>query len=210
MVREERSCITYGPSYGELVQGEDTYSWFVEPEKQDEIRKEIDEITTFLKSEYGMMNKNVSISVYTGKTSDIPRPNYINGARYRLHDATHKIIGEIFILFKTKMEERDCLHEQRNATKVTHPYYVFITEIDNIPYCSMDMYKTFTNQIIDLSKALGLKMNFEFVENRKSPYWQPIFYKKQQKVDVIYFKQFLDDITYIADAFPLKLPTYYT
>lgn len=197
-------CKTMSPQYAGVVEQneENLMSWYSDDDKQDEIRKEIESITEFLKSNYGLIDKNKEISVYTPK--DVSKPHYINGARYELDDIRQEIIGEIFIGFMTP--------RHIGFGDYIYPYYIYRTEIDKIPidkipYNPVEIYTRFRIEIVELSEALGLKMN-KIEHIKENIYTEPIFYQRQEKVDLNSFKRFVEDITYIGkkDTFPLRVP----
>ncbi len=199
MVASDIACPTVGPQYSRFVSDEEGLNASpVELEKSEEMEKRIVEISLFLMEQYGVDDTNIELSIYSGKS---PWPGTINGVRYELNDIKYKIMGEIFIVFMVYTST-----SQPYYTFSTRPYYIFRTEIDKAPGVSMEAYNTFAKDIVALSDSLELRMNFKEAYIRDSPYWEPIFYQKQEKVDVSTFKKFMEHITYIAKAFPLKMP----
>lgn len=208
-ITEEIHCTTIGPQYGNIVSKNEDYldQWYSNPDLQDDIRRNIDDITRFLKSNYGLLDKNIEISVYTGMhgnvhKANVHKVNYINGVRYELDNI--KIIGEIFIVFMA-----DSRYDYRKET--ISPYYIFRTEIekipvDKIPCDSIDIYMKFRTGIIELSDALEFKLDkYEHFLGRNI-YTEPIFYQRQEMIDVNSFRRFIEGIAHIGEIFPLIIP----
>lgn len=208
-MKEEKHCITSAPQYAVIVERneENLIGSRSEEDKQDYIRKEIDNITEFLKSNYGLIDKNIEISVYIEDHKDVAKHHYINGIRYELGDIRLKVIGEIFIVFMTPL----MIPSHTKYGEYIYPYYIYRTEIDKIPidkipYDPVEIYTRFRIEIIELSEALGLGMNNDEHTVKENIYTEPIFYQRQEKVDINSFKRFIRDITYIGNAFPLRVP----
>lgn len=185
MVIQERCCVNIGPQYEKFVTSNlETYeqcnvSCSVRPEIEQEVRTHINNITDLLTTEFSLKEENIEISKYSGKSPFYSQT--INGIRYELDDPNSGIVGELFVIFS------------RDA----QPYYIFRTEIAYEPEHSV---------MTELIKELGLTMNMQDFLTRESAYRQPIFYKKYDRFETQTFVEFLGNIAFIAEAYPLQMP----
>lgn len=181
-----RCCINIGPQYEKFVTSNlGSYeacnvSCPVKVEKEQEVRMYINAITDFLKTEFNIKDEDVEISTYSGKSPF--HSHTINGVRYEINDIDSGIIGEIFVIFNQDAQ----------------PYYIFRTEISYDPDSKM---------MVNLVKEIELTMNMQSFY-RESAYRQPIFYQRYYKFDIETFIEFLGDIVFIAEAYPLQMPRY--
>jgi len=196
---KETHCTTYGVPYGTIVEknedsAKDLYSWYSDPDDQDHIRREIDNITEFLKSNYKLIDENIEIST----TEKVPTSPII-GIRYELDDV-RLLVGEVFIVFMRDFKKG-----------MTYPYYIYRAEVskipvDKIPCDCVYVYMKFRETVIELSDALGSEgINVDKNLFREDIYTEPTFYQRQEKIDVNSFKQFIKNMSYIGTIFPLRV-----
>ena len=186
MMTQERCCINVGPQYDQFLipdlEPNDRCNLRcpVKLDKEEDVRININIITDFLKTEFSINDEDVEISTYSGKSPFYPKT--INGIRYEIDDIDSGIVGEIFVIFSQDAQ----------------PYYIFRTEIS---------YEPDRKKMTELVKELGLKMNLQGF-HRESAYRQPLFYQRYNEFGAESFIEFLGNVAFIAEAYPLQMPKY--
>lgn len=140
-------------------------------------------ISTYMNEKYSIENENIII-YWNGYVNLDLRP-LDTGTRKQIIGIAYRLENGIFVIMR--MSKNQFL-------------YAFYTSLELQPDFPLSKYKTIKKMINDISQKNGLKLN------KKTIFFNPVFYSMKEKVDIHMFKTFEVNIDKIEEQ--LEIPFY--